>query len=81
MNAIIQKWGNSLALRIPISFAKNIHLHQGSTVDLVLAKNKIEIRPKNPNKKYVLSEMLKKVTKDNIHPEIDWGPPVGREII
>ena len=41
----------------------------------------IEIRPKSAGKKYVLSEMLKKVTKENIHPEVDWGPPVGREII
>ena len=81
MNATIQKWGNSLALRIPMSFAKNIHLHQGSAVDIVLSKGKIEIHPKNPRKKYVLSEMLKKITKDSVHPEVDWGPPVGREII
>ena len=82
MNATIQKWGNSLALRIPMSFAKNIHLHQGSAVDVILGKDKIEIRPKSrAKKKYVLSEMLKRVTKDNIHPEVDWGPPVGREII
>ncbi|OGW84214.1 MAG: multidrug transporter MatE [Omnitrophica bacterium RIFCSPHIGHO2_02_FULL_51_18] len=81
MNAKVQKWGNSLALRIPMSFAKNIHIHQGSAVDLVMGKGKIEIRPKSAGKKYVLSEMLKKVTKENIHPEVDWGPPVGREII
>ena len=81
MNATIQKWGNSLALRIPMSFAKNIHLHRGSAVDIVLAKDKIEIRPKNrAKKKYVLSEMVKKITKDNIHNEIDWGT-CGRELI
>ena len=81
MNATIRKWGNSLALRIPMSFAKNIHLHQGSSVNLVLTKDKIEIRPKKTIKKYLLSEMLKKVNKNNIHPEVNWGPPVGREII
>ena len=81
MNATIQKWGNSLAIRIPMSFAKNIHLHQGSTVNLVLTKDTIEIHPKKAAKKYVLSEMLKKVNKNNIHPEVDWGPPVGREIL
>ncbi len=81
MNATIQKWGNSLALRIPMSFAKNIHLHQGSAVDVVLGKDKIEIRPKNrAKKKYVLSEMVKRITKDNIHHEIDWGT-CGRELI
>ena len=81
MNATIQKWGNSLALRIPMSFAKNIHLHQGSSVDLILSKGKIEICPKKTTKQYVLSEMLKKINKNNIHAEVDWGKPVGREII
>lgn len=81
MNATIKKWGNSLALRIPMSFAKNIHLHQGSTVDIILGKDKIEIHPKNPTKKkYVLSEMVKKITKDNIHHEVDWGT-AGKELI
>jgi len=81
MNATIQKWGNSLALRIPMSFAKNFHFHQGSAVEVVLAKDKIEIRPKKNAKKYVLSEMLKKINKNNIHAEVDWGGPVGRETI
>ena len=44
-------------------------------------KGKIEIRPKSSGGKYVLSEMVKRITKDNIHPETDWGPSVGREII
>lgn len=38
------------------------------------------LSPRVP-KKYSLREMLKKITKDNLHPETDWGPPVGREII
>ena len=80
MNATIQKWGNSLALRIPMSFAKNIHLHQGSAVDVVLAKDKIEIRPKTIGKKYVLSEMVKKINKHNLHSEVDWGT-YGREML
>ena len=80
MNATIQKWGNSLALRIPMSFAKNIHLHQGSSVDVILAKGKIEIRPRQTGKKYVLSEMVRKITKDNLPHEPDWGT-YGRELI
>lgn len=81
MNATIQKWGNSLALRIPMSFAKNIHLHQGSEVDLILENNKIEIRRKNKtSKKYVLSQMVKKITRHNTHAETDWGV-YGKELI
>ncbi len=80
MTTTIQKWGNSLALRIPMSFAKNIHLHQGSAVEMVLTKDKIEVRPKNTDKKYVLSEMIKKINKDNLHSEPDWGT-YGREML
>lgn len=79
MNATIQKWGNSLAIRIPMSFAKNIHLHKGSAVDVILMKDKIEIRPKN-SKKYVLSEMVKRINKNNLHAEPDWGT-YGRELL
>ena len=81
MTASIQKWGNSLAVRLPMSFAKNFHLRQGSAVDIVLTRDKIEIRPKAPSKKkYVLSEMVKKINKDNLHSEPDWGT-VGREML
>ena len=81
MNATVRKWGNSLALRIPMSYAKNIHLHQGSEVDLVLVKDKIEIHPKKGStRKYILSDMLKKISKENLHPETDWAAPPGREV-
>ena len=80
MNTTIQKWGNSLAIRIPMSFAKNIHLHKGSAVDVILVKDKIEIRPKNSGKKYVLLEMVKRINKNNLHTEEDWGT-YGRELL
>lgn len=79
MNATIQKWGNSLALRIPVSFAKDIHIHRGSKVNVALEKNKIIVTPKKPAR-YTLSEMVKKINKHNLHAETDWGPPQGKEI-
>lgn len=80
MNATIQKWGNSLALRIPMSFAKSFDFRQGSAVEVVLTKDKIEIRPQKSAKKYVLSEMVKKINKNNLHHEVDWGT-YGRELL
>ncbi|MBI3252988.1 MAG: AbrB/MazE/SpoVT family DNA-binding domain-containing protein [Candidatus Omnitrophica bacterium] len=80
MTTTVQKWGNSLALRIPIAFARNIHLRRGSEVDLVMTKDKIEIRPAKPGKKYVLSEMIRKINKKNVHSETEWGT-VGREML
>jgi antitoxin component of MazEF toxin-antitoxin module len=31
--------------------------------------------------KYDLKELVSGITPDNIHPEVDWGPDVGKEIL
>jgi antitoxin MazE len=82
MNAKIQKWGNSLALRIPKSYAKEIQLKEGATVDLNLEENKIIISPKKKKRrsKYTLEELVSKISPENRYEEIDFGPPVGKEI-
>ena len=78
MNATVQKWGNSLALRIPHSLAKDIHLHQGSAVEMAIVEGKMVVNPKG-QPKYSLSQMLKRVTKHNRHSEYDWGRAAGKE--
>ncbi len=78
MKSTVQKWGNSLAIRIPKSFANEIDLSQGTEIDLVLFDNKIQIEP--AKKKMSLDDLLSKVTDDNIHKEIDTGAPVGKEV-
>ncbi|MBF0200286.1 MAG: AbrB/MazE/SpoVT family DNA-binding domain-containing protein [Desulfamplus sp.] len=79
MRSTIQKWGNSLAIRIPKSFATEIDLSQGAEIDLVLLENKIQIEPIK-KKKISLDDLLSKVTEENIHKEVDTGKPVGKEI-
>ena len=79
MNATIQKWGNSLALRIPSSVAKEMQVREGSAVELTLEEGKIIVKPAK-KRKLSLTQMLKRITKENRHAEIDWGGPVGREI-
>jgi antitoxin MazE len=76
MEAKIQKWGNSLAVRIPKALAKNIDVRNGSAVDIDTSEGQIIIRP---IKRYDLSVMLAAVTKENLHQEVDTGAPVGRE--
>ena len=78
MKARIQKWGNSLALRIPKSFAAHSHLEQGSLVDLSLDNGRMIVEPL-VDLEYSLDELLAKVTRQNLHSEIDFGQPVGRE--
>ena len=78
MTLKVQKWGNSLAIRIPRGVAKEAHIREGTTVEIVGDAQSVVMRlPKPP--KYSLKELLDKVTPENIHPEVDWGPPVGKE--
>ena len=79
MQAKIQKWGNSLALRIPKSFALNVNLKQNELVDISIDKGKIIIAP-IAQKEYSLEELLKGVSENNLHNEFDTGAPVGKEI-
>ena len=79
MQAKIKKWGNSLALRIPKSFALNANLRQDELVDISIDKERIIIIPIG-QKEYSLDELLAGVSEDNLHGEFDTGAPVGKEI-
>jgi antitoxin MazE len=74
----IQKWGNSLGLRIPKSFAKEVGVKEGSAVDIFLEGDRLVIRSLR-NEKYQLSDLLSQVRKDNLHKEISTGDAAGRE--
>jgi len=78
MTGTIQKWGNSLALRIPSSLAKDAGLTRGAAVELAIEDGRIVVKPK-ARRRYSLSRLLKGVRKDNLHGEHDWGAPTGRE--
>ena len=79
MKARIQKWGNSLALRIPKSFAAHSNIEQGSVVDLSLDNGRMIVEAAK-EQEYSLEELLAQVTKDNLHSEVDFGAPVGKEV-
>jgi len=79
MQTKIQKWGNSMAVRIPRAFVKEAHVAQGTTVDLTLDNGKIVIAP-HPGPEYRLVDLLRGVTKRNLHVEVETGDAVGREV-
>ncbi|MBU8914278.1 MAG: AbrB/MazE/SpoVT family DNA-binding domain-containing protein [Spirochaetales bacterium] len=78
MRATVQKWGNSLALRIPVAFAKDAHMATGSEVDLSIHDGIIHIDPA-PEPHYSLPALLREVTDQNRHTEVDAGEAVGQE--
>ncbi len=81
MKAKIQKWGNSLAVRIPKSFAVQTKIEQDSIVDLTLVGGKIIVEPEKKKPRFSLEELLSEISEENIHSETDWGKPAGREIL
>lgn len=79
MQSKVQKWGNSLALRIPKSFAAEIGLADESTVELSLVEGTLVITPLTLPP-YALDALLAGITTDNIHREQDFGTPEGHEV-
>lgn len=78
MHSKVQKWGNSLALRIPKAFALEVGLREDADVDVSIRQGNLVVAPlKAPT--YDLNDLLAKVTRRNLHAEIDLGPAAGRE--
>jgi antitoxin MazE len=78
MHVRVQKWGNSLAVRIPKPLAKDAEVTEGTALDLTVSKGKVIATPVLW-KKLTLDQLLAKVIKKTRHAEIDTGKPVGRE--
>jgi antitoxin MazE len=78
MQTKIQKWGNSLGLRIPRSFAAEAQVEEGATVDLSVQNGRLLVRPLRV-RKVALSRLLRKVNRRNLHGEVSTGSAVGRE--
>jgi antitoxin MazE len=77
MEIKVQKWGNSLAVRIPKIYAKEINIDQGSAITINRKDNKLILEPKQKEEK--LKALLSKITDENIHDEIETGEGVGNE--
>jgi len=75
----VQKWGNSLALRIPKPFATEVGLEPDSFVELTLVNGKLVITPIT-KPALTLEQLLAQVNEHNLHSEIDTGPAVGNEV-
>ena len=75
MQVVVQKWGNSLGVRIPSFWAKDNNIKNGSKIEVIAEKGKIVILPQ----KKTLDDMLAMVTSENVHSVISTGYSVGNE--
>ena len=79
MRVRVQKWGNSLALRIPKPFAEDAGVREGTVVGLSVSEGRLVAAPIRA-RKIRLKDLLAKVAKANLRDEVETGPPVGREV-
>jgi antitoxin MazE len=75
----VQKWGNSLALRIPKAFAEQVGLRANAAVEISLVAGGLVVKPVAPRPP-TLEELLRGVTDDNLPGEWDTGPATGKEV-
>lgn len=77
MKAKVEKRGGELILKIPKRVAKALELEEGTEVELARLGGSLLVTPSSVPS---LEDLLEQVTEENLHGEIETGPPVGREI-
>jgi antitoxin MazE len=80
MIAKTAQWGNSIGVRIPKDLAKKAGIGVDSTVEINETDHGIIIKPVG-KREYSLRELVSKITPQNRHVEIDFGRPVGKELL
>mgnify|MGYP003394853698 CR=1 FL=1 len=76
----MQKWGNSLAVRIPDHVVEEAGFVPGFEVTVKNVRNTVVIAPVRAKKRPTLGELVSRITPENRHRETDWGKPMGKEI-
>jgi antitoxin MazE len=79
MIASIQKWGNSLGLRIPKTLAADANVAEGTNVELNVENGRLVVAPQR-NAKYAIQDLVAGITPENLHGLTDTGSPLGREV-
>jgi antitoxin MazE len=80
-NGKISRWGNSLGVRLPREGVARLGLKEGESVDMQIDADSITIRPSRRRRKWTEAELLRGVTPEIAGGEIDWGGPVGNEVL
>jgi antitoxin MazE len=79
MNTKVQKWGNSLGIRIPFTITKSLNIKANTSIQIKIEGDKIVMQPIK-NIEYDLKELISQINESNRHDEQEWGNPIGNEI-
>ena len=80
MRVTVKKWGNSASVRIPVAIMQAAKLSLDDSVDVREEGGRIVIEPVSPGE-YELARLLDGITKKTMHTEVNFGPPVGKEML
>ncbi len=80
METFVKKWGNSAAVRIPAAVMASAHLKLDDAVDVREESGRIVIEPLR-RRSVDLAQLLAQINPENLHAPVDFGPPVGNEML
>lgn len=79
MQVLLKRWGNSLGFRIPKGIVESVGLKADDAVEIEASRDGFIV--KRARKRYVLKELLSRVTPENRHDTVDWDGPKGNELL
>ncbi len=77
MDSTISAWGNSLGLRIPKAYAREVGLESGDKVEISVQGEHLLVKP---IRKYSLKTLVGEMSPENAYNEVDFGAPEGKEV-
>lgn len=80
MKTKVQKWGNSLSVRLPKTVAQEMGLQVNDILEIEIDDHRLILEARK-DQEYRLTNLMKEVTEDNLHTEISVGAPVGNETL
>lgn len=81
MPQTIQKWGNSLACRLPKAVAEQANFAEDTPVTIRVEGEQIIISKARVRRRIDADELISRITPDNLHAPVEFGAPVGNEAI
>jgi len=79
MRMVVERWGNSAAVRIPATVIEAARLRLGQPVEVREEAGRIVIEPIR-EEVCDLAALIEGITDRNRHDAIEMGAPVGREV-
>ena len=75
----VKKWGNSAAIRLPAEVLNAARVGLEQRVSVHVEGRRIVLDPTTDENS--LDALLAQITPDNIHDEVTFGPPAGKELL